>query len=65
MRIKELTAHSKLTEYVLIGRYHNFNKIDVFETLMLNNLEIKRAKKTKSFGVIKDIKDNGLIWKQH
>ena len=36
--------------------------MDVSEPLMLNNSEIKRAKKTKSLGVIVD---EGWNWEQH
>ena len=47
---------------MLIGHPRNVNKIDVSEPLMLNNSEMKRAKKTKSLGVIVD---EGLNWEQY
>ena len=52
MRINKLTANPKKTEYMLIGHPRKVNKLDVSEPLMLNTSEIKRAKKTKSLGVI-------------
>ena len=62
MRINKLTANPKKTEYMLIGHPRKVNKLDVSEPLMLNNSEIKRAKKTKSLGVIIDER---LSWEQH
>ena len=62
MRINKLTANPKKTEYMLIGHPRKVNKLDVSEPLILNNSEIKRAKKTKSLGVIVD---EGLNWEQH
>ena len=59
MRINKLTANPKKTEYMLIGHPRKVNKLDVSEPLILNNSEIKRAKKTKSLGVIAD---EGLNW---
>ena len=47
---------------MLIGQPCKVNKLDVSEPLMLNNSEIKRAKKTKSLGVIVD---EELNWEQH
>ena len=60
--INKLTANPKKTENVLIGHPRKVNKLDVSEPLMLNNAEIKRAKKTKSLGVIVD---EMLNWEQH
>ena len=54
MRINKLTANPKKTEYMLIGHPRKVNKMDVCEPLILNNSEIKRAKKTKPLGVIVD-----------
>ena len=62
MRINKLTAHPKKTEYMLIGHPRKVNKLDVSEPLILNNSEIKRAKRTISLGVIVD---EGLNWEQH
>ena len=62
MRINKLTANPKKTEYMLIDHPRKVNKLDVSEPLILNNSEIKRAKKTKSLGVIVD---EGLNWEQH
>ena len=60
-RINKLSANPKKTEYMLIGYARKFNKLDVSEPLMLNNSEIKCAKKTKSPGVIVD---EGLNWER-
>ena len=47
---------------MLIGHPRKVNQMDVSETLMLNNSEIKCVKQTKSLGVIVD---EGLKWEQH
>ena len=47
---------------MLIGHLRKVNKLDVSEPLILNNSEIKRAKKNKSLGVIVD---EGLNCDQH
>ena len=44
---------------MLIGHPSKVSKMDVSEPLMLNNSEIKHAKKTKSLGFIVD---EGLNW---
>ena len=62
MRIDKLIANPKKTEYMLIGHRRKINKLDVSEPLMLKYSEIKRAKKTKSLGVIVDER---LSWEQH
>ena len=62
IRINKLTPNPKETEYMLIGHPWKVNQLDVSEPLMLNNLEIKRVKQTKSLGVIVD---EGLNWEQH
>ena len=46
MRIIKLAANHKKTESMLIGHPRKVNKMDVSESLMLNNPEIKLAKKT-------------------
>ena len=59
---QQANCHPKKTEYMLTGHPRKVNKLDVSEPLILNNSEIKRAKKTKSLGVIVD---EGLNWEQH
>ena len=61
MRINKLTVNPTKTEKMLIGHPRKV-KLDVSLPLMLKNSEIKRAKKTKSLGLIVDER---LNWKQH
>ena len=61
MRLNKLSANPKKTEYMIIGHPRRINKVEVNETLRLNDSEIKRVKKTKSLGVIVD---EGLNWEE-
>ena len=46
---------------MIIGHPHRTSKVEIHETLRLNGSDIKRVKKTKSFGVIVDA---GLNWEE-
>ena len=46
---------------MIIGHPRRINKVEVNETLRLNDSDIKRVKKTKSLGVIVD---EGLNWEE-
>ena len=49
MRLNKLSANSQKTEYMIIGHPRRTNKVEIYETLRLNNSDIRRVKKTKSF----------------
>ena len=54
MRIIELSANPKNTEFMLIGHPRGINKIETLAPLKLNGTEIRGVKKTKSLGIIVD-----------
>ena len=61
MRINELSANPQETEYMIIGNPRKINKIEVHESLRLNDSDIKRVMNTNSLGIIVD---EGLNWER-
>ena len=61
MRINKLSINPQKTEYMISGHPRRTNKTSSHEPLMLNGAEIKRAKETKSLGILAD---EGLNWKE-
>ena len=59
MRVNNLSANPKTTEYMIIGHPRRINDVEVSEPLNLNDSEIKRVAKTKLLGVVVD---EGLNW---
>ena len=47
MRVNKLSANPYKTEYMIIGHPRRTNKVDIHETLRINDSDTKRVKKTK------------------
>ena len=59
MRRNKLSPSPAKTEYMIIGHSRKLNTLNISNPLTINGADIKRATKTKSFGVVVD---ESLSW---